>query len=455
MFRPKHKRRQTTTETPGGMALLDNPSVLDPLSASPELSLSSKRSLSQVNSTTQAAIRKIYRSNCIHVHYSDCTVENADFLLHILLNDSLDNNNVDMLLHVKDMTRKVKLVRLHGCIQSYSYLPYVLCGEKGTIDRTTAYFLGHVFARHAYYGRDARVKLTTGEEINLREVQMTNRILQTIRGIQKMEETDRAILSGSLLRNAERRITKNHIENYIPGTCVYNPKPNKRRLDLNCLQLDDDQMHTLAPRIRGLTECIKELHLCGNCFGLHGTAMLLGDDPQHHPSPTPQWPMLEKLLFSETPIGAGCSSLCNAILHNQMPKLKTLHLCNAGLGPVEARLLFESLPNAPELEILSLSGNPIIGCDGFTPLERPPPNQIVLPSLRELNVAFSDDLMQASGYRVLAQALLCNNFPNIRSIFTSPTVHSLCVDLALEAVLKGRDFSEAKRKAKSEMAKII
>lgn len=431
------------------MALLDEPSVLDALGASSELSLSSKLSLAQVNSAINTAIWKIFRSGCICVHSSDRTVANAYFLVHILLNDALDNDNLDMVLHVKGKCtkRQVKLVRLHGHIGRYSYDEYELNGPDGVLDHTTTYFLGHVFARHAYCGRDAYVKLTTGEVVNLRKVQESNRIHQTITGLQKMKGLDRAIVSGSLLRNAERRITKENVENFQVGVCNY-----KGRLDLNCLQLEDDQMCHLAPRIRALGESIRTMNMCGNRFGLQGAVMLLGN-PQRHTPAMPQWPVLEKLLFSETPIGAGYESLCNAILNKQMPNLKSLHLCNTGLGPLGARLLFESLPNAPKLEVLSLSENPI-GCGGLTPLERPPPNQIVLPSLKELNVAFSDDFMHARGYRVLAQALLSNSFPKLVSIFTM-SKNAACVDLAMEAVFKRREFSAAESKARRAMAKII
>lgn len=440
-----------------GMALLDEPGVLDALSGSPSLSLLSKRVLAQVNSCTKDAVWKIFRGNLIHVHPSDCTVANADFLVHVLLCDTFCNGNPDVVLNVvgENMTRHVKLALLPNDISEPYNVAYELAGTEGVVEHTTAYFLGHIFAQHAYCDVDVYVQLTTGV-INLRAMQRyvfyDNPPHENRPWWLEWSALDRALMSGTLLRNAERRTTKGVIHH------------DHGKLELNRLRLDDDQMCTIGPRIRAQGKLIRELNMCGNYFGMHGTAALLREpqpphgrrswpDPEKFPfSIAPRWPVLEKLFFSNTPMGAaGYASLCYAISTKQMPNLKCMHLCNTGLGDVGARLLFETLPSAPKLEKLSLDMNPIGRC-GLAPLKRLPPRQIVLPSLKKLNVRLWEHnekkIMRASGWRVLAQAILDNCFPKMESICIVNSSATVCVELAVVAVLKRREAFAAENDAK-------
>lgn len=435
------------------MVALDDLGVLDALCESPALSLTDKRALAQVNTLTRAAVWRVLRSKLVHIHRSDRTVANVKFLMDKVLGDAADNDNFDTIFNVVNstMTRHVSLPGYY-CNHNYEhpqFSAFPLVNDDGPIDHTTAFFLGHLLARHAHYGyMHVNVRLTTGYEVDLMRMIQSDYFVQEIRQGLVAGALNRAALAGALLRNAKRRI-----------------KPDRLRLhrrmlrtvtghaDLSEMWLNNDHLIALGPKLRARAGLIADLDLKGNRFDSCGVVAVF-DEPAGPPSDGPRWPILQRLRLDGTPMGVnGYPSLCRAIHIGQMPKLKELSLWDTALDSVGARLLIESLPHAPDLEKLNIGHNRI-GLNGLAPLKRLPPSQIVLPKLTYLNVMFEAPYdMSKAGFRLLAQAILDNCFPKLDVVQTDGGEDAECVLYALSAIKKRREWFAAEKKAKKEMRK--
>ena len=432
------------------MATLNDLRVLDALCESPALSLTSKRALAQVSTITRVAVWRVLRSKLVHVHPSDRTLDNVKFLRKRVLGEAADNDNFDMVFNVvgKTMSRRVSLPGYH-CNYHYDigqHSAFPLINENGRIDHTTAYFLGHLLAKHATLHTNVNVRFTTGYEVDLNHVIRDEFFEKDLREALRASALNRAVLSGALLRNAKRHIEHHRLRSHTRLWRTY-----KNFADLNALWLENEHMVALGPKLRARAYLIGDLDLRHNRFDARGMRAVF-DEPASSPDDDgPRWPMLEKLSLACTPMGCnGCPSLCRAIQIGQMPKLKELNLSRTGLDSVGARLLFESLPHAPNLERLLICDNPI-GLDGLASLKRLPPSQIVLPKLKLLHAMFQAPYeMSKDGYRVLAQALLDNCFPMLETVETHGN-DAVCVSYALFAIVKRREWLAAEKRARKEM----
>lgn len=429
------------------MPSLTDQGVLDALSDSDQVSLTCKRALMKVDALARATFRKaLCNSETITVHSADCTVSNAAYVTERALG-TLDG----ITLKVVSKNPGPPMVVGNPWLGWYRENPLVLRGPDGpngqmtwTMDAPTAYFLGHVVIGEMdnSHARSFWVRLITrGEQDlfgSLLDVETWWRagvFPANFDAIMEANPLHRALLSGLVLHCARKRL-----EN-LNGRHPF--------LYLDGMWIDDDVACTLAPQLLEVHGNILELSLKKNRFGMRGCAALF-----HVPYGTtePRWPTLRKLDLESVPIGAAAyPPLFSAMKNGHMPELKSLLFGKTGLEDIGMRTLLEALPFVPKLEVLSVADNRF-GRYGLEPLKRLPPKQIVLPKLRILYVASQPaHRMEQAGWRLLAQAIMDNCFPQL-SALEHGTSHRW-LDFALQANCRRRDWLAAERHFRKEFCK--
>ncbi len=430
------------------MPSLTDQGVLDALSDSDSVSLTCKRALIAVDALARATLRKtLWDSQTITVHPADCTVSNAAYVTEralgtldgILLKVVSKNPGPPMLVGNPDLGYKKEN-------------PLVLRGPDGpngqvtwTMDVPTAYFLGHVVIGEMNHtrARSFWVRLITRGEpdvfeplLDVESWWLAEVLPPNFNDIMNANPLHRALLSGLALHCARKRLI--------------NPNPNRNMfVYLDGMWVDDDVACTLAPHVLKVCDKTRELTLSKNTFGMRGCTALFRVP---HGTVEPRWPILRRLDLHEVPIGsAAYPPLFSAMKNGHMPALKSLCLSKTGLLDIGMRTLLVALPFLPALEVLNLAENRF-GQYGLEPLKRLPPKQIVLPKLQILYLAGHPAYrMEPAAWRVLAQAIMDNCFPQLSTLEHGTPYKWL--DYAASANCRRRDWLACERKFRKEFNK--
>jgi hypothetical protein len=429
------------------MPSLTDQGVLDALSDSDQVSLTCKRALIQVDALASATLEKVLSdAQTITVHPADCTASNAAYVTKRALG-TLDG----ITLKVVSKNPGPPMVVGNPWLGWYKENPLVLRGPDGpngqmtwTMDVPTAYFLGHVVIGEMNHtlARSFWVRLITrgeqdlfGSLLDVETWWKAGVLPANFDAIMEANPLHRALLSGLALHCARKRLENlngRHMFVYLDG-----------------LWMDDDVACMLAPQLVKVYGNIHELVLKKNKFGTRGCAALF-DVPRG--AVDKRWPILRKLDLESVRIGAaGYPPLFSAMKNGHMPALTSLNLCKTGLEDIGMRTLLEALPSVPALEVLNVADNRF-GRYGLEPLKRLPPKQIVLPKLRILYMASQPACrMEPAGWRVLAQAIMDNCFPQLSS-FEHGTPYKW-LTYAVSANCRRRDWLAAERHFRKEFCK--
>lgn len=180
-------------------------------------------------------------------------------------------------------------------------------------------------------------------------------------------------------------------------------------LDLSSRGLTDDECDVLAQLIAsGALASLQELHLDDNHFGPAG-ARAIGRAIGRAPLPS-----LRVLDLCDNPIGdVGICALARAIGRGSLPSLRALHLYGTQMRGRGLAALAASLSEAPQLEELIMSNNPI-GDKGISALAEAS-RGAALASLRHANLNGCD--CGDAGAASLADAMADGALPELRHLF--------------------------------------
>lgn len=453
------------------MSSLVEIAVLEPLAMAPGISLTTKRQLARLNSVARDAVYKHLYGPRLCVHEEDCTAENAFFVnkwLDVVPDAVLCVHGVEGELELGKARQTAKLGEdTHFGGEEHPLGPLYA-------NPTAAYFLGHALALtwSRFYVGGGKWVCTVNNSVTV------------MNGVGEdyatMPPTQKALFAGPRFHNALL-----HTEHpALNGSCVFLRSELLKRLPpgsakaasrhdqlrpfvgqgagqgralLDHLQLNDDDMAFVAPRLRARRGDATSLKLRGNCFGRAGAAELFAE-----PRPVaikPAWPRLKHVDLAGTPIGPdGYPQLCGAMTAKHMPQLQSLNLENTGMGDIGARLVFNALGCLPTLRMLDLSRNPF-GEKGLAPLQHKPMarTHLVVAGLKELHMLAMPG-MDKSAWQFLGRAIMGGCFPKLEQLFATAAQGEATAaatepaKLAVEAVRKGREATKATAAAVAALA---
>lgn len=449
------------------MSSLVEIAVLEPLAMAPGISLTTKRQLARLNRVARDVVYKHLYGPRLYVHDEDCTVANASFVnkwLDVVPDAVLCVHGVEGELELGQARRTAKL----GEDTNFG-------GEEHPLgplyaNPTAAYFLGHALALtwSRFYAGPGKWVCTVNNSMTL--MSGVGEDYAALPPVQK------ALFAGPRFHNALL-----HTENLaIDGSHDYLKRALLKRLPggsakaakrydqlrpfmsqgaaarggilLNYLQLDDDAMGVIAPRVRARRGDATTLNLGGNRFGMAGAAALFAE-----PRPVvikPAWPRLKHIDLKGTPIGPdGYPQLCGAITAKHMPQLHTLQLEDTGMGDIGARLVFSALGCLPTLSLLNLSRNPF-GEKGLAPLQHKPAarTHLVVAGLKELHMLAMPG-MDKPAWKFLGRAIMGGTFPALENLYATaaqPAAVASAAEpakLAVAAIRAGREATKASKAA--------
>jgi hypothetical protein len=444
------------------MSSLVEIAVLEPLAMAPGISLTTKRQLARLNRVARDAVYKHLYGPRLCVHEEDCTAENAFFVnkwLDVVPDAVLCVHGVEGELELGKARQTAKLGEdTHFGGEEHPLGPLYA-------NPTAAYFLGHALALTW-----SRFRVDGGKWVCT-----VNNSVTVMNGVAEdyatMPPVQKALFAGPRFHNAllhtENRaldgnyvILRGELLKRLPGgsekaAARYNTlrpfvgqEVGLGRVLLDHLQLNDDDMAFIAPRVRARRGDATSLKMRGNAFGMAGAAALFAE-----PRPVaikPAWPRLKHIDFAGTPIGPdGYPQLCGAMTAKHMPQLQSLNLENTGMGDIGARLVFNALGCLPTLHMLDLSRNPF-GAEGLKPLERKASsrNRVVVAGLKELHMLAMPG-MNKPAWQFLGRTIMGGCFPKLEQLFATAAQGQFTAaaaepaKLAVEAVRKGREATKA------------
>jgi len=454
------------------MSSLVEIAVLEPLAMAPGISLTTKRKLARLNRVARDAVYKHLYGPRLHVHDEDCTVDNAMFVnkwLDVVPDAVLCVHGVEGELELGKARQTAKLgedTRFGG--EEHPLGPLYA-------NPTAVYFLGHALAlTWSRFRADGDKWVCT-----------VNNSVTLMNGLGEdyasMPPAQKALFFGprfhnALLHTENLAIDGNHeylkrallkrlpggsekaIERYNALRQFTSQGVVRGRVQLGHLQLNDDDMAVIAPRVRARRGDASRLELRGNRFGMAGAAALFAE-----PRPVaikPAWPRLKHLDLGGTPIGPdGYPQLCGAITAKHMPQLQTLDLADTGMGDIGARLVFNALGCLPTLHLVELSRNPF-GERGLAPLQHKPQarTHLVVAGLKELHMLAMPG-MDKSAWQFLGRTIMGGSFPALENLYAGGAaltpVGAAAAEpakLAVAAIRAGRTATKATAAAVAALA---
>lgn len=378
---------------------MEDRGVLDAFLDSAAVPLTTKRRLACLNHEIGTAVASHFNGELkvVHVHLADCTLDNADFVLHTLFPKnfrlvlSAHDERFQPELDLGEVVERVRRARRFG---SRHFAPLASVDGERRMNYATAYFLGHLLVDHCLGDDPYAHPITSGHAARLSS--RTDLGLFS-RFAAKGCNAERAILHATMLRTAGRSA---RLESHVL---------------LKNMGLDNCILSKIAPMLHTSARCrfVNELVLEGNAIGERGARALFGAGVE--------WPHLTRLVLDRNRLGcAGCGWLFSAIRDGCMPELESLHLGNVELDDQGARSMWHELAKLRNLERLDASMNPF-GYDGLAQLLLPMIGQW-FPKLKSLNVAPMDaaTLHCARADRTLARAVLEGRFPALARAAVHP-----------------------------------
>jgi len=445
------------------MSSLVEIAVLEPLAMAPGTSLTTKRQLARINRVAQDTVYKHLYGPRLYVHDEDCTVANAVFVnkwLDVVPDAVLCVHGVEGELELGKARQTAKLGEdtLFGG-EDYPLGPLYA-------NATAVYFLGHALALtwSRFYAGDGKWVCNVNNSVTL--MNGDGEDYATMPPMQKAlfagPRFHNALLhTENLAINGSYEYLKRALLKRLPGgsdkaTARYNAlRPfmgqgaARGRVMLGHLQLNDDDMAVIAPRVRARRGDATLLDLRCNRFGMAGAAALFAE-----PRPVatrPAWPRLKRLNLANTPIGPdGYPQLCGAIMAKHMPQLQTLHLEDTGMGDIGARLVLNAVGSLPTLTSLDLSRNPF-GEKGLAPLQHKSTarTNLVVAGLQELHMLAMTG-MDKSAWQFLGRVIMGGCFPKLENLHGSNLNERAGANnmtepakLAVTAISKGREATKA------------
>lgn len=445
------------------MSSLVEIAVLEPLAMAPGISLTTKRRLARLNRVAQDAVCKHLQGPRLCVHDEDCTVANAAFVNKWL--DAVPN----AVLCVYGVEGELELGKAR---QTAKLGEDTLFGKDdhplGPLyaNETAVYFLGHALALtwSRFYAGDGKWVCNVNNSVTLMNSEGED--------YSAMPPVRKALFLGPRFHNAllhtegpaidgSYEYLKRALLKRLPGgsekaTARYSAlRPfvgrgtGRGKVLLAHLQLNDDDMAVIAPRVRARRGDATLLDLRGNRFGMAGAAALFAEPRLAAISPA--WPRLKRLSLAGTPIGPdGYPQLCGAITAKHMPQLQSLHLENTGMGDIGARLVLNAVGSLLSLTALDLSLNPF-GEKGLAPLQQRSMarTNLVVARLQELHMLAMEG-MNKSAWQFLGRAIMGGCFPMLARLHASTLNErvelanvSEPAKLAVAAISKGREATKA------------
>ena len=448
------------------MSSLVEIAVLEPLAMAPGISLTTKRQLARLNCVARDTVYKYLYGPRLCVHEEDCTAENAFFVnkwLDVVPDAVLCVHGVEGELELGKARQTAKLGEdTHFGGKEHPLGPLYA-------NPTAVYFLGHALALtwSRFRVDDDKWVCTVNNSVTVMNGVGEN--------YEAMPPVQKALFAGPRFHNAllhtehpalagNSAFLKQELLKRLPGgsekaTARINTlrpfvcqEVGSGRVLLNHLQLNDDDMAFIAPRVRARRGDVTSLKMRGNAFGMAGAAALFAE-----PRPVaikPAWPRLKHIDFAGTPIGPdGYPQLCGAMTAKHMPQLQSLNLESTGMGDIGARLVFNALGCLPTLHMLDLSRNPF-GEKGLAPLQRKPKarTQLVVAGLKELHMLAMPG-MDKNAWKFLGRAIMGECFPALEKLYATAAQGQFTATaaepakLAVEAVRKGREATKATKQA--------
>lgn len=423
------------------MSSLVEMGVLEPMAAAPGVSLTAKRALARVNRLARDTVRKhLYGSQVLVVHEEDCTADNAAWVtkwLDVVPDAVLRVHGVEGEMALGWVRRTAKV--MHDTTWGGEEQPLGPLYENAT----ACYFLGFALAKtwSRFFIGPGRKWCTVNNTMTVMGDDPADEAARTLR-------TDRmnALFAGAHFHNAllrtewlavtlgaryhlKRELRKRLPDGYPGANAAKRYDELERFLApgydpgmvlLDGLNLNEDDMGVIAPRVRAQRGRVTRLQLKNNAFGMIGAAALFAG-PRPSSVSNPAWPKLTHLFLRGTPIGPdGYPQLCGAITAKHMPQLELLDLAKTGMGDIGARLVFNAVRELKKLRGLDLDGNPF-GAEGLKPLEwkAPSRNRIVVVELGTLSMVGMSEAMDRAAWQALGRAIMGGCFPKIERFYAS------------------------------------
>lgn len=378
---------------------MDDPSVLDAFLDSRMVPLTTKRRLACLNRAVRQVVRTYFDGELkvVHVHLTDCTLDNVDFLLHDLFPK---NQNLVLCSHRERYMPELKLAEIvrKTCHENPGWR-WDLCNDRARMNYATAYFFGHLLVGHCLDASpgvnstsDQKVYLTDHYDCGLyRRVALNG------------YDADRAVLHATMLRAA----TEAAYQNYAVHEGV-----DRDHILLKSMGLNWDSIRKIAPALHHSVQhhVVSQLALDHNPVAERGARALFGRGVT--------WTDLTHLSLNGTRISSdGCAWLFSAINNGFLPKLSNLHLNEVDMDDDGAARMWEVLPKLRNLQLLDISKN-FIGYDGLEPLLVRPPCADWFPHLAKLDMA---NMLQANlelpeavqADRLMSRVMLEGCFPSL------------------------------------------